>query len=77
MASIEEKIARQNKKIAAHKKICADYIELKRQYPNQPPYSLFETLASRYKKQGLIFFPGTSMGVRNIIISNGLYQPRR
>ncbi len=77
MATIEEKIAKKQRRKAAHNKICSDYLKLKEQHPTEPAYSLFETLANKYKAKGLIFFPGTSMGVRNIIIKYGLYQPQR
>ncbi len=77
MATIEEKIAKKQKQKAAHNKICADYLQLKEQYPTESPYSLFETLANRYKAKGLRFFPGTSIGIKNIIVKHKLYQPQR
>lgn len=77
MATIEEKEAKKQKKLIAHKRICSDYRELKAQYPTESPYSLFETLAKRYKAKGLKLYPGTSMGIKNIIVKHGLYQPQK
>lgn len=77
MATIKEKEKKQEQRQEAHRKICADYLELKCQYPTEAPYNLFETLAKEYKRKGLKLFPGTAIGVKNVIVKNGLYYPQR
>lgn len=81
MATIEEKELRREMQRRKDEAVCADYRELSKKYPNEKAYTLFDTLAAKYRKgdtsiQGVLF-PITVMGVRDIIIRNGLYTPRK
>lgn len=81
MASIEQLKQRQEAQQRKEETICADYLELKEQFPEATAYTLFDTLAERYRKQSVetpgFSFPITGMGVRDVIIRNGLYTPKR
>lgn len=81
MATIEEKEIKRELQRRKDNAVCTDYIELLKQYPDEKVYTLFETLAQRYRKgetsvQGVLF-PITTMGVRDVIVRNGLYAPKK
>lgn len=52
-----------------HEEICTQYNEFRSLMPNAAPTRIFTVIAQQH---GM-----TSMGVRNIIIRNGLYQPAK
>ncbi|MCM1220098.1 MAG: hypothetical protein NC548_36970 [Lachnospiraceae bacterium] len=79
MATIEEKRLREEMQRRKEQVVCADFLKLKEEYPNEKAYTLFETLAFKYRKgeTGMegIAFPITPIGVRYIIVKNNLYTP--
>lgn len=81
MATIEEKIAKELKRKEVEIKVCNDYRELQGKYPDESISCITETLASQYLKiklkTGIKQYPVTAMGIRNILIRNGLYTPQK
>ncbi|MCM1452668.1 MAG: hypothetical protein NC102_10440 [Clostridium sp.] len=63
------------------KTICEDFTAMRSKYPHYPITIVFETLADKYRKERKairgVKFPKTGQQVRNIIIKNGLYAPRK
>lgn len=80
MASIEQINLRQEAQRRKENAICEDYQNLKKQYPEAKAYTLFDTLAEKYRKKSIetpgFSFPITGMGIREVIIRNGLYKPQ-
>lgn len=81
MASIEQKQIRKEAQKRKEQMVCFEYQRLKEEYPEESPYTLFDTLAEKYRNQNLSLtgtpFPTTGMGIREIIIRHGLYTPRK
>lgn len=81
MASVEQKRQRKEAQRRKEEIICSEYLQLKEQYPEETAYTLFDTLADKYRKQNLSVtgspFPITGMGIREVIVRNGLYTPRK
>lgn len=81
MASIEQLNLRQEAQRRKESVICEDYLNLKKLYPEARAYTLFDTLAEKYRRQSIetpgTSFPITGMGIREVIIRNGLYKPQQ
>lgn len=81
MATIEEKEAKVQRRIEVANKVCEDYRALQQEYPNESISCITETLASQYfkikQKTGRKLYPVTAMGIRNILIRNGVYTPQK
>lgn len=81
MATIEQKKQLETMQRLRDIEICSDFKALKRQYPDIGAYTIFDTLADKYRKGEMKLkganFPITGMGVRNIVIKHGLYSPRK
>lgn len=63
------KTKKELKTIALHKKVCAMYQELNNAYPDAPSYRICHTIAAELSM--------TPQGVRNILVKNKVYEPRR
>lgn len=81
MATIEQRLHRQEMRRQKDIEVCSDFKSLQLQYPDIEVSTLFDTLADKYRKGEMklkgIAFPTSGMGVRDIIIRHGLYTPRK
>lgn len=63
---IDIRTASQKEKDARHKRVCDMYLDLLGKFPEATPSRLFAVIANETSM--------SHVGVRNIIIENGLYQ---
>ena len=78
MATIEQRLHRQRLQQLKDKEVCSDYEELLKQYPQFGITALCDTLAEKYRKGQMVLkginFPTSGIGVRDILVRNGLYS---